>query len=163
MSPHVSSRHGRSLLLSGQIVLLTRRLSTRRFAALIGCGDDEVGTLMSGVKADWGVTAVPLLSAVSALAGARTLSSLSSSSCSTSDPHTHCSSTDLHTPNYTQQPHDAHTTLTVTPHTWKAGTYRNNWSRSEIVGAVVELTGRSRDTETDTTEVIGEFRRSVNR
>lgn len=40
-------------------------------------------------------------------------SSVSSSSCSASDPHTHCPSTDLYTPNYTQQPPDS---IHISPH-----------------------------------------------
>lgn len=43
-------------------------------------------------------------------------SSVSSSSCSASDPHTHCPSTDLYTPNYTQQPPDS---IHISPHMQK--------------------------------------------
>lgn len=60
-------------------------------------------------------------------------SSVSSSSCSASDPHTHCPSTDLYTPNYTQQPPDS---IHISPHMQKP---RNTHIRKAAVSKPDQL------------------------
>lgn len=80
---------------------------------LIGCKDDEVTLLIGGSRLNATTLPVFALFVCAAVVVKRMLSSVSSSSCSASDPHTHCSSTDLYTPNYTLEPHDS----TETPHT----------------------------------------------
>lgn len=105
------------------------RFCCRSVAVLIGCKDDEVAMLTHG-EVGVKVEHKPLLRVLVVIVCAsvvreRMPSSVSSSSCSTSDPHTHCPSTDLYTPNYTQQPHDS--IHSSTPYVETINTHTEDW------------------------------------
>lgn len=78
----------------------------------------------AGVKVEHKHTASAVIVCASDV-GKRMSSSVSSSSCSTSDPHTHCPSTDLYTPNYPQQPHDS--IHSSTPYVKTINTHTEGW------------------------------------
>lgn len=123
----------------------TVRWCCRCVTILIGCVDDEVTVLTNrecGVKVEHKHTASTVIVCASDV-GKRMSSSVSSSSCSTSDPHTHCPSTDLYTPNYPQQPHDC--IHSSTPYVKTINTHTGGWrSQTRSVGSVFWSPGKSR-------------------
>lgn len=103
------------------------RWCCRCVTARSGCVDDEVTALTNrerGVKVEHEHAASTVIVWASDV-GKRMSSSVSSSSCSTSDPHTHCPSTDLYTPNYPQQPPDS--IHSSTPYIKTINTHTEGW------------------------------------
>lgn len=84
-----------------------RRVSKRGYVADKWVRWLAVRMMGSGSRSNTNTLPVLVVFVCASVVGEPTPGSVSSSSCSTSDPHTHCSSADLYTPNYTQQPHDS--------------------------------------------------------